>query len=258
MKKQKKINFLEKFKNQLSFLTILFLAFLLVMVSCDEDEDTAGTIQDQIAGTWIGFFDEVIPEGPNGEPCDAIFFDIDNIGNIKILSFLEGEPAAGHIGTYSIEDDELVLSLTHDWSEENSNWVEAPYEVAMYAAISSNGNVLTAGPSETEAWAINKIELSNPDAAFMGNWLMGTYASLLISSPDNYEYEEPNYSESGVLKQFTYTDDNTYFFNNTTYNSSDEACDAYFVGRVSLNATEDEMTMWYGSETSLWTLQGGK
>ncbi|MCB2196404.1 MAG: hypothetical protein KQH79_11140 [Bacteroidetes bacterium] len=259
MKKQRE-NLLGKIKIQFSLLVVLLFTFSLIMVSCDDDDDNddnSGTTQDQIAGTWIGFFDQVIAEGPNGQPCDAVFFDIDNAGNIKILSFLEGEQAAGHRGAYSIQDDGLLLSLTHDWSEESLDWVEAPFEATIYMALSSDGKVLTAGPSEDEAWATNKIELSNPDAAFLGTWVMDTYATLLISSPNTYEYEETNYSESGILNQFTYTDDYTYFFNKTTNNSSDGDCVEYFVGKVSLNAAGDEMTMWYGDESSVWTLQGG-
>jgi hypothetical protein len=257
MKKQRE-SLLGKIKIQFSLLVVLLFTFSLIMVSCeDDDDDNSGTTQDQIAGTWIGFFNQVIDEGPNGQPCDAVFFDIDNTGDIKILSFLDGEQAAGHIGTYSIEDGGLALSLTHDWSEESLDWVAASFEATIYMALSSDGNVLTAGPSEEEAWATNKIELSNPDAAFIGTWLMDTYASLMISSPNNYAYEEPNYTESGILNQFTYTDGNTYFFNKTTNNSSDGDCVEYFVGKVSLNAAGDEMTMWYGDESSVWTLQAG-
>ncbi len=267
MKNQKKINFPEKFKSKLSFLTILFLAFSLVIVSCesdddDDDDDAADTTQQQIVGTWIGFFDEVIPDGPNGEPCDAVFFDIDNTGNVKILSFLGGIPAAGHKGTYSFDGDELVLSLTHDWAEELDgadylNWVEAPYEIAIYAAISSDGNVLTAGPSETEAWQVNKIELSDPDDGFMGDWFDdGADGLFQISSPASYEYEEPGYSESGLLEQFTFTDGNTYFLSKTTYTSDvGGPCDAYFVGRVALNETENEMTLSFGDYETVYTRQ---
>lgn len=257
MKKQRESLFGE-IKIQFSLLMVLFFTFSLVMVSCEDDDDPTGIAQDQIVGTWIGFFDQVIADGPNGQPCDAVFFDIDNTGDIMILSFLGGEQAAGHMGTFSVEDGGLALSLTHDWSEESLDWVEAPFEVEIYMALSSDGKVLTAGPSETEAWATNKIELSNPDAAFLGTWVMDSYATLLIRSPNTYAYEEPNYTESGILNQFTYTDGNTYFFNKTANTSSDGACVEYFVGRVSLNAAGDEMTMWYGSESSIWNLQVGK
>lgn len=256
MKKQKESLF-GKIKIHFSLLMVLFIAFSLVMVSCEDDDDPTGITQDQLVGTWIGFFDEVIDEGPNGEPCDAVYFDIDNAGNIMILSFLDGEQAAGHMGTFSVEDGGLALSLTHDWSEESLSWVEASVEVDIYMALSSDDNVLTAGPSEDEAWATNKIDITNPDDAFLGTWVMDSYATLVISLPNTYEYEEPNYSESGILNQFTYTDGNTYFFNKTTNNSSDGDCVEYFVGKVSLNAAGDEMTMWYGDESSVWTLEPG-
>ncbi|MGM0505544.1 MAG: hypothetical protein ACQESQ_13045, partial [Bacteroidota bacterium] len=80
------------------YLLSLALVGTIVMFStgCSDDDD-APAIQDQIVGTWIGFYDTVF-EGPNGADCDAIFFDFDNEGNIKMLSFLGGEQAAGHLG----------------------------------------------------------------------------------------------------------------------------------------------------------------
>jgi hypothetical protein len=240
---------------------VLVGAIVIFSAGCsDDDDDDAGITQQQIAGTWIGFYDTVF-EGPNGADCDAVFFDLDASGNIKILSFLGGEPAAGHKGTYSIEGNELILSLTHDWAEEQGgadylNWVEAPYEAAVYVAISSDGNVLTAGPSEEEAWQLNKIKLSDIDDGFIGDWFDdGTDGLWEINSSTSYDYSESGYSESGLLKQFTYTDGNTYFLSNTTTSSDvGEACDAHFVFRVALNETKDEMTTWYGDYEIVYTL----
>src|SRR6056297_3417005 len=238
---------------------VLVGAIVIFSAGCsDDDDDAAGITQDQIVGTWIGFYDTVF-EGPNGADCDAIFFDLDVAGNIKILSFLGGEPAAGHKGTYSIEGDQIMVSLTHDWAEKQNdehylNWVEALYEVAIYAAISSDGNVLTGGPSEEEAWQLNKIELSDIDDGFIGDWFDdGTDGLWKINTSGSYDYSEPDYSESGQLEQFTY-DGNIYFLANTTYTSDvDGPCDAYFVCRVALNGAEDEMTIWYGDYEIVYT-----
>ena len=227
-------------------------AIVIFSAGCSDDDEAAGLTQDQLVGTWIGFYDTVF-EGPNGADCDAIFFDLDNAGNIKILSFLGGEQVAGHLGTYTVEGDELLLSLTHDWEETQNNepylnWVEAPFEVAIYADISSDGNILSAGPSASESWQVNKIGLSAVDDGFIGYWTdLQTDDLWQINASSGYEYTATNYSESGDLKQFTFIDDNTYFLANIT-NSSDVGgtCDTYFVCRAALNNTENEMTIWFG------------
>ncbi len=238
---------------KLFYLLSLALVGTIVMFStgCSDDDD-APAIQDQIVGTWIGFYDTVF-EGPNGADCDAIFFDFDNEGNIKMLSFLGGEQAAGHLGTYTIEGDELLLSLTHDWAETQGNetylnWVEAPFEVAIYVDMSSDGKVLSAGPSASESWEVNKIELSAIDDGFTGYWTdLQTDDLWQINSSSDYEYTATNYFESGDLQQFTFIDDNTYMLANTTYSSDvGGTCDAYFVCRAALNNTENEMTIWFG------------
>ena len=105
---------------------------------------------------------------------------------------------------------------------------------------------------------MNRIELSDPDSVFIGEWVDNeTDGSFKIISPANYEYEETGYDESGILKQFTYTDDSVYFFSNTTYASSvngGDSCDAYYVGLVTLNETEDEMTIKYGDYEIVYSL----
>jgi hypothetical protein len=114
---------------------------------------------------------------------------------------------------------------------------------------------LKAGPSKEEAWEVNRIELSDPDDKYTGDWFDYNNGFLQISSPSNYDYEESGYNESGTIKQFIYID-LTYFLSNTTYSSivdGGAACDAYYVGQVTLNEAEDEMTIHYGEDQVVYT-----
>lgn len=247
----------------------LVAAIVIFSAGCsDDDDDATGISQDQIVGTWIKFYDEVIGS-PNGEDWnfDAVFYDFDNLGNFKSFMFLGGEPVSGGFkGTYSIEGNEFVITITHTWLKERGgadylywdepNFVDGPPEVAIYIAISSDGNVLTIGPSETDAEQFNKIELSNIDDGFIGDWFdAGTDGLWDINTSMSYDYSESGYSENGLLEQFTFIDGNTYFLANTTQSSDVEGpCDSYFVCRASLNEAEDEMTIWYGDYEIVYTL----
>ena len=257
----------KKLKGQLSLLAVLFFAFSFVLVSCSSNNDDNVIIDDQtedIAGKWIGFYDQVIT-GPNDTPCDAIYFDIDNSGNIKILSFLDSEIAAGHLGTYSYEGEELTLNLTHDWAEmlnneDYLNWVSEPFTGTVYASVSSDGNTLTAGESASEAWTMHKIETTNLDDAFLGKWYDSDNGELDINSTNTYEYDQTDYFESGKISQFETVDGNTYLFVNmtNTWDVNDgnaPNCDSYFVARVELNQNNDELTLYMGDTALTYTRQ---
>jgi len=260
----------KKFKVQLSLLAIFFLAFAFVLVSCDSSDDDNGIIVDpqtEIAGTWIGFFDQVVT-GPNDEDCDAIFFDVDESGNIKILSFLGGQQVAGHLGNYSYEGEELTLNLTHDWAamlnnEDYLNWVSEPYTSVVYASVSSDGSTLTAGESAIEAWNLRKIDMTNVDDGFLGGWADSDNGILEINSSNTYEYDQMDYFESGNINQFEYIDGNTYVFVNTTYSwdvndGNAPNCDSYFVARAELDPANEEMTLSFGGNEFTYTRSSTK
>jgi hypothetical protein len=232
-------------------------AMVIFSAGCSDDDDDTENIQAQEeVGTWIGFYDVVIQEGPNGEPCNAVFFDLDAAGNIKILSFLYGDPAAGHLGTYSIEGNELNLELTHEWAEEIEetayfNWVEAPLSVSAYIDLSYDGNSMAAGNSETEAWPANKIELSDPEDGLIGDWEDSNGGVLSIDAQGDVDYTLGDYAQSGNLQQFTNVDGETYILINLTYDTDIDAggtCDYYLIEKFELNNTEDELTLWHGDD----------
>lgn len=242
---------------------LLSIALIGVVVmfsaGCSDDDENTDDIEEKVVGTWFGFFNPVIPEGPGDEPCDAVFFNLDAAGNIKILSFLEGDMVAGHKGTYSFNGDQFVLNLTHDWSEYSPtfqyylNWVESPNAVTFFFETSSDGNTLTAGPSEEQVWQIKKIELSDPDEAFIGEWEDADFEYFLtITNPASYEFiqagDGEDYTESGLLKQFIYNDMNYFLVNITSTSEVEGSCDSYSVVGCELTEAEDAFTLSNGGE----------
>lgn len=237
-------------------------AMVMFSTGCsDDDDDASDSIQDQITGKWFKLFSEPII-GPNDATCNALFFDFEEGGDFTILSFLDGEQVAGHIGTYSFDADTLIIDITHDWQNYDDlqepifDWVEAPYSTPIYTDQSSDGDVMLVGPSEEEAWEIFRVEMTDPDDGFIANWGIDSEAFLDIVSPADFEYYEPEgCSQSGTLEQFTYTDDKIYFLVNITNCTCEAqgACDYYFCMGAELNEAQDQLNISFGEETMTFT-----
>lgn len=240
---------MKKKRNTVSgFLFVLAVAFGLTGCG-DTTGPGEGEPDDPIAGNWIGIFDESFV-GPGDKDADVLYFEFTDDGEFMLLSFFGSDPAGGHRGTYTFDEDEgvLQLNMTHEWSDTEFDWVQDNYIQNLAAAISADGSILTVGVPGGDGMELQNVTLAIPQH-LAGEW-QTSGATMQIDETGTFQWTEAGAQQSGTLQDFDYPDGDSYLLVNITYceYSAGDYCDYYTVNRYELNASGDQLTLWHGDD----------
>ncbi len=188
-----------------------------------------------------------------------LYFEFTDDGEFTLLSFNESDPAAGHKGTYTFDEDEgvLQLNITLDWSDTEFDWVQYNYIQSLAVAISADGSILTVGAPGGDQLELHNVALSIPQH-LAGEWQTNG-ATMHIDENGTFQWTEAGAEQSGTLQNFEYTDDDSYLLVNITYcdYTVEDYCDYYTVNRYELNSSGDQLTLWHNDDALVLELQPG-
>jgi hypothetical protein len=191
----------------ISFIALVVVA-LIGLTGCDDSTgpgDPGNGAQQQIAGTWVGIFEQPVSD-PMFMECDAMFARFEG-SDFVLISFDNGDQVNGMKGTFTFEGrNELVLTMNDVWIAHASNWAsevdesllpgDAPYTLDI--DISADGNTLTVDlAGTTGAHEFSKRALSVPDN-LAGSW--GGHGMVIsISSTGEFVVNTSDGMEAGTI-----------------------------------------------------------
>ncbi len=184
-------------------LMLIFSILILTGVffsGCNSDTTSDGGITaGDVIGTWIKVWDGDSYQLPSGTEADTLIFDIGE-SDLEAVFYLNTEQVGGFKGTYSISDDEIVVSVTHTWNENwdlgdsgDPVWNEESDEYVF--PFTPGSNTLAVTDSYEEVIVMDKITFGKPD--FLSDppygWFYGDSLYLYFRAEDEipYTYNEP-------------------------------------------------------------------
>ncbi|MDG5800978.1 hypothetical protein QA597_11465 [Marinilabiliaceae bacterium ANBcel2] len=212
---------------------------------------------DELVGAWLAIYEEPVL-GPGDKDCDILFTEMTDEGDFRILTFLNSDPVAGHIGTYTHYYKELLeLHLTEDWNNETFSFMTIPdggHEQPMAISISEDGDEIMINP-EDDALTFNKVMLTDFEEV-EGNWEWNYEGNMMgtMHIEDGYAvWQEEIGKQEGTIYNLGDVNGSSYFLFHVTYcefepdndNYAGDDADYFTVSRYELDG-ENNFTLWHG------------
>lgn len=238
----------------------IFLISLIALFACEKDDDKPtpppsgnGEQEITIKGSWLLLSEDVF-DGPADQPCDAIIIEIEET-EFMIFSFLESDPAAGHMGGYDAEiEDSMTLFIEFNYNKNTYNWEAMPdtFEHKMPAQLSSDGKMLTVEPEPGLELELVKVFKSVPEE-LVGTWNLEdnevVYSTMEINSSGEFLWTDlgEGKEQGGILSCVGEVNDDKYLLSNITYCEfyADGESDYYTLNKYMIE--DDELTIWHGA-----------
>ena len=146
-------------KKVTSGLMLRYLIIVLVITGgfftgCGSDSSDGSITADDVKGTWIKVWEgDPYAYSETGE-ADTLIFDIGD-SDIQAVFYLETAQVGGFKGTYSITDDEIIVSVTETWNED-FDWIDgnvpkwnAEIDEYSFPFTTGSGSLSITGSDET-------------------------------------------------------------------------------------------------------------